>query len=320
MCTPIRRGRRIELLYPFTPQVENMLIYAGDGIQVTRSWCRVPFEEQTDEHTRDHHTLILVRHGSYMLWNARGRGVVDTSSVALYNPGEPFVGAHPNGCGDDGWTLLLRPDLVRPLLRRHRPALADSEAPAFPAPVGYLSPETRLRHRLLLSEIDRADDRLAVEEAAQGLLDALAGSLFEPGARPVATDPEDGDPRPYVERAALYLAKSFRGPVQLADVARASYTSTFHLCRLFKSQTGSTLHQYLTRLRLGAALDALAQPRVGIWEVAREVGFVSHSHFTAAFRRELGCTPSEVRRALGSSGERRALRERVRPTRRAGFG
>lgn len=311
MCTPIRRGRKVELLYPYTFQLENKLLFSGEGVQVARWWCRVPFEGPTEEHVRGHHSIIVVRHGSYLLESPRGRGLIDSTSVALYNPGEPFTGSHPNGCGDDGWAVLLTPDLVRPLLRRHRPWMADSDTPEFPAPAGYLSASTRLRHRLLVTRIEQGEDALSVGEAAQGLLAEMACSLFGPTRRPVAADPEDAEPRPYVERAALYLSRSFRQPVQLADVAQAAYTSTFHLCRLFKAQTGTTIHRYLTRLRLNAALDALAQPKDDIWQVARDVGFVAHSHFTAAFRREFGCTPSQARRALSSRSERERLRARL---------
>lgn len=311
MCTPIRRGKKVELLYPFTFQLENTLLFSDEGIQVTRWWCRVPFEGRTEEHVRSHHSMIIVRQGSYLLESARGRGLIDSTSVGLYNPGEPFTGSHPNGCGDDGWAVLLTPDLVRPLLRRHRPWLADSAAPAFPSPAGCLSASTRLRHRLLMTRIEQGEDALSIGEAVQGLLAEMACSLFEPSRRPVAADPEDAEPRPYVERAALYLARSFRQPVQLADVAQAAYTSTFHLCRLFKAQTGTTIHRYLTRLRLNAALDELAQPKNDIWQIARDVGFVAHSHFTAAFRREFGCTPSQARRALSSRSEREHLRARL---------
>lgn len=313
MCTPIRRGKRVELLYPYTPQLENQVLFRGAGSVVTRWWCRVPFEERTNEHVRDRHTLNIVRSGSYVLEDRRGRGVVDTSSVALYNPHEPFMGSHPNGCGDDGWTLLLSPHHVRSLLERCRPSAADSETPSFPAPTGYLTAAARLRHRLLVAEIEQGSESFAVEEALHGLLDELGGSLFIPRRRAVVQPRRQEDPRPYVERAALYMARSFRSTVQLSDVARASYTSMFHLCRLFKAQTGSTLHQYLTRLRLDAALDLLAQPRGDIWRIAREVGFVSHSHFTAAFRRHFGATPSRVRRALASRSERELLRARLPP-------
>lgn len=312
MCNPIRRGRRIEVVEPATDLMDNRWLWAGGGITLTRWRCFVRFEEPTEEHVRGAHTLAFVHHGSYLLESARGRGLVDPTTVGLYNPGEPFRGAHPQGPGDRGTTLLVPAETVRRLVARHRPRAAEADAAAFPATAGHRSPRAALLHRLLVAAVESRQEPLAVEEAAHRLLDELAASLFEPGRRPACVEPEDADPRPYVERAARHLLLHFREPVQVADVARAAYTSPFHLCRLFKARTGTTLHGYLSRLRLQAALDALAErPRLDLAQLAQEVGFATHSHFTAAFRRELGATPSAVRRALASPGRARELRARL---------
>jgi AraC family transcriptional regulator len=315
MCTLVRRGRPLRLVEPDNAYLENRWLYSGGGVTVARWWCAVPFEEPTEEHRRDVHTIAIVHRGSYLLESPRGRGLVDAHAAALYNPGEPFRGAHPNGCGDAGSALLLAPEIVRRLVRRHRPAAAERGEAVFPDPVGHLTPRAWLRHRLLLAAIDHGEEALAVDEAAQALLDELAGCLFAPDrANPAArADGEPDDPRPYAERAACYLQTRFRDKVQLADVARAAYTSPFHLARRFRAGTGTTVHRYLTRLRLQAALDELARPHRDLWQVAREVGFATHSHFTSAFRRELGCTPSEVRRALATRSGLAALRARLDP-------
>jgi AraC-like DNA-binding protein len=57
-----------------------------------------------------------------------------------------------------------------------------------------------------------------------------------------------------------------------------------------------SLHQYLTQLRLARALVEL--PHAGdLTSLALDLGFSSHSHFTFAFRRAFGCTPSQFREA-----------------------
>ena len=54
------------------------------------------------------------------------------------------------------------------------------------------------------------------------------------------------------------------------------------------------LYRYQTLLRLGRALERLPE-REDITDLAFELGFSSHSHFTAVFRSELGMTPSSYR-------------------------
>ncbi len=55
------------------------------------------------------------------------------------------------------------------------------------------------------------------------------------------------------------------------------------------------LHRYLTQLRLSRALSELPHAD-DLTELALELGFSSHSHFSARFRQAFGLTPSEFRR------------------------
>jgi AraC-like DNA-binding protein len=57
------------------------------------------------------------------------------------------------------------------------------------------------------------------------------------------------------------------------------------------------LYRYHLRLRLARALDLIAD-REDFAALALDLGFSSHSHFSAAFRQAYGCTPSEFREAL----------------------
>ena len=82
------------------------------------------------------------------------------------------------------------------------------------------------------------------------------------------------------------------------------HASPFHLARVFQQRTGLPVHRYLTKLRLRAALERLADGANDLTALALDLGFSSHSHFTDSFRREFGRAPSEVRQATG-----RALRQ-----------
>jgi AraC-like DNA-binding protein len=56
------------------------------------------------------------------------------------------------------------------------------------------------------------------------------------------------------------------------------------------------VHHWLLRLRLHTSLERVAEPRSDLTVIALDFGFASHSHFTAAFRRTFGLTPSALRR------------------------
>jgi AraC-like DNA-binding protein len=103
------------------------------------------------------------------------------------------------------------------------------------------------------------------------------------------------------ERRAADLAE----PLTLARVAQAVGSSVFHLCRAFKRATGSTLHGYRNELRLRRSLDLIADRPRDLTNVALDVGFSSHSHFTQAFGELFGLTPARFRRRLAQAGRAR---------------
>ena len=56
-----------------------------------------------------------------------------------------------------------------------------------------------------------------------------------------------------------------------------------------------TLTSYRHALRLRLGLDAVRDRTIPLTDVALDLGFCSHSHFTAVFHRHFGITPSQFR-------------------------
>jgi AraC-like DNA-binding protein len=67
------------------------------------------------------------------------------------------------------------------------------------------------------------------------------------------------------------------------------------LCREFRRITGQTMTSYRHALRVQLALERLRESPSDLTDLALELGYSSHSHFTQVFRRHIGITPSEVR-------------------------
>lgn len=97
-----------------------------------------------------------------------------------------------------------------------------------------------------------------------------------------------------IRRTKAFLEAELSNRVLLADVGRAVGASPAYLTDVFRRVEGVSLHQYLTRLRLARALVALPHTN-DLTALALDTGFSSHSHFSAAFRRSFGCTPSRYR-------------------------
>jgi AraC-like DNA-binding protein len=123
-------------------------------------------------------------------------------------------------------------------------------------------------------------------------------------ARPdIAGEPGNDSPgrlrhRTLALKAGALMALSIAEPHPIARIARTLDASPFHLAHVFRTEIGSSPHQYLVQLRLIAALDQLRNGAADLSKLALELGFCHHSHFTAVFRQALGYTPRQVRRML----------------------
>jgi AraC-like DNA-binding protein len=70
-----------------------------------------------------------------------------------------------------------------------------------------------------------------------------------------------------------------------------------YLTQLFRQVEGMPLYRYQLRLRLARALDMLGRCD-DLTTLSLDLGFSSHSHFTAAFRQAYGRTPADFQRSV----------------------
>src|SRR5262249_49195531 len=106
------------------------------------------------------------------------------------------------------------------------------------------------------------------------------------------------------------LAARFEQPWTVTSIARVVGVSPFHACRVFRSGTGYPLHAYLTARRLRRSRVLRGEARRALRAPAAALGFSSHSHFTAAFRRAFSVAPSEFR-SVATSERARCLARRL---------
>ena len=97
-----------------------------------------------------------------------------------------------------------------------------------------------------------------------------------------------------IVRTKAYLEAELAHPIRLGDIGSAVGASPVYLTQVFRAVEGVPLHRYLTQLRLARALVELPHAN-DLTQLALEVGFSSHSHFSARFRRSFGTTPSQFR-------------------------
>lgn len=150
--------------------------------------------------------------------------------------------------------------------------------------------------RDLLAEIGRE----AIEGWPLGTLyaDLLGLSLSTLLLRRYATSPvmlpfvRGGLPIQSIRTSLELMTDNLHHDLHLAEIASVVRLSPFHFARLFKAATGQSPYQYLLEQRLRRAKDFLRSGGLSIAEIAAQVGFPNHSHFSRAFRKREGVSPT----------------------------
>ena len=278
---------------------EHDCLYQGSGVGIVRWNCAGGRRELSDETRQPWHVVSFIHSGAFVIRAAGRSAVVDATSVLLHNPGDPYRSEHPFGCCDRGSAIAVSRGLLLDVMAFHDPTAAERPHALFRQTHAHGFSRAHLLQRTLIRGLQGGlarSEPLAVETAVLELLGEVAAGCSRRSGRAAPRQASSRVRRDYVQDAKALIQRRFREPLGLADVARALYVSTYHLCRLFKEETGLPIHRYLNRLRLREALERVAEGGDELTEIALSVGFSCHSHFTRAFRREFGVPPSEVRR------------------------
>ncbi len=99
----------------------------------------------------------------------------------------------------------------------------------------------------------------------------------------------------HVKPARDFIEAHYRGPLSVADVAKAVHLSESRLSHLFKEHTGVTVVDYLTEVRIARAKELLLGTAESCTKICFDVGYNSQSYFARRFKEIVGITPKEFR-------------------------
>jgi AraC family transcriptional regulator len=129
-----------------------------------------------------------------------------------------------------------------------------------------------------------------------GLVHALLGYLLEHYARPADGTEAGNLGSARLRRVKDYIAKHLAEEVPIAALAQLCSMSVSHFTREFGRSVGLPPHQYVMKLRLERASEALIGSDQPIFDIASECGFNNASHFSRAFALRYGMPPGSFRR------------------------
>ena len=148
-----------------------------------------------------------------------------------------------------------------------------------------------LRGAVTAYEAAAKDERLGAQTMRETLIIQLliqVNRLHEaaPGRAENRVDPKVGE-------ALSYINEHFREALTVEALAERFYMSPYHFMRLFKAQTGSTVHSYVRQKRLMNAARLIREGTPAA-KAAAESGFGDYSAFHRAFKESFGVSPGKI--------------------------
>lgn len=104
-----------------------------------------------------------------------------------------------------------------------------------------------------------------------------------------------GTTRSWVARAKDFIDAEYARNLTLTEISRNAGVHPVHLARVFRSQFGCTVAEYLRRKRVEAACVAIAESDAALVDIAMGAGFSDQSQFCKTFKRLTHMTPTEYR-------------------------
>lgn len=276
------------------PKRVERILFAGEAVAICSFRCAADDPLFGDSGPSNADAVVFPRNSVRVL---RERGVDRVTSVhevSLYREGEEYRRLDVDGRGSQCDWYVIAPRPLRDILGRIDPAAAERTRPLFPAPIVACDARSYARQRQVFRHVERwaRPDVLWVEET---MLNVIAHLLIAGGPARAAL-PLSPTRASLAEEAKRLLAATATENLPLAELARRLETSEFHLARVFRRHTGSSLHRYRDELRLRLSLERLLESDVELSMLAVDLGYSHHSHFTQRFRRAFGVTPSGYRR------------------------
>lgn len=271
------------------PEIVAECLIKSPTVTIRDTYCQGHCKHQSPEECTSSTQLVFPYRGVYVRHVGQEQAVAEANQVLFFNRHEGYRISHPITGGDACLTL----DISEPQLFQLSPKNLLNEGPELT----FRCPRLRIDARTqVLVALLRHSLRENIAEPLEA--ESLALTLVQRTLGPRTTHRASGSigRQRLVDRAKLVLASDLARRWTLAEIGAEVRVSPVYLTQVFQQVEGIPLYRYQLRLRLARALDLLSQCD-DLTDLSLELGFSSHSHFSAAFRKAYGYSPSEFRQS-----------------------
>jgi len=113
--------------------------------------------------------------------------------------------------------------------------------------------------------------------------------------------------REEVEMAVRYISEHFLENICWETAAEEIPLSNDRVRKIFKEETGTTMHRYIKDMRMESAARMLRDTDLSVAEIGEATCHKTAAYFTHCFRRKYGQTPLRYRRSMRQNRDRRKI-------------
>jgi AraC family transcriptional regulator len=271
------------------PEITVRSLLKSPTVTIRDTYCQGNCRHKSIEECTATTQLVFPYRGVYVRHLGHDQAVAEANQVLFFNATEGYRVSHPVQGGDASLTLEISEPLLRELARRA--FLRDSGTLAFRQQRRRIDARAQVLVALLGHSLrHNIAESLEAESLALTLVQRALG-LHTTHAAGASVGRQL-----LVDRAKLVLTSDLARRWTLAEIATEVRCSPVYLTQVFQQVEGLPLYRYQLQLRLARALDLLAKDD-DLTTLSLDLGFSSHSHFSAAFRQAYGRSPSEFRRS-----------------------
>ncbi len=135
--------------------------------------------------------------------------------------------------------------------------------------------------------VDRFD---TAEEINNWMYNLVTGALDELQSN------RKNNVRNVIRKIQEYILQNYSDPdLSLGTVAEHAYLNPSYLSKLYKTETGESFVEYLTRVRIEAAKRLLKESNEKVSDIGARVGYLNAQYFCTIFKKNTGLSPVEYR-------------------------
>ena len=103
-----------------------------------------------------------------------------------------------------------------------------------------------------------------------------------------------------------HIDQNVEKKIRKQDIAETVHLSADYVTRIFKKETGMTIKSYIIQQKMLDAQHLLQTTGLSVSYIAAKLGYSNFSHFSSAYKKQMGLTPMEEReRAVKTQAHKR---------------